>query len=131
MLLCGCLPVAASEGYSRAVCRLLTVLASLDVEYRLQSTLVSVGAAHGLSCCGSRSPEHRLSNRSSQARFLRGVWNLPRSGTEPVSPASAGGLLTPEPPGKHLDLCLVKTGKPVLNTFTFRHKALFEKFITC
>jgi len=54
--------VAASEGYSRVVvCRLLTVVASL-VQFRLQSTSVSVVAAHGLGSCGSQSLEHRLSN---------------------------------------------------------------------
>ena len=28
------------------------------------------------------------------------MWNLPRPGTEPVSPALAGGLLITEPPEK-------------------------------
>ena len=28
------------------------------------------------------------------------MWNLPRSGIEPVSPALAGGYFTTEPPGK-------------------------------
>ena len=30
------------------------------------------------------------------------MWNLPRSGIEPVSPALTGGLLTTGPPGKSL-----------------------------
>ena len=32
--------------------------------------------------------------------FLWGMWNLPRSGTEPMSPALAGRFFTTEPPGK-------------------------------
>ena len=52
----------------------------LAVEHGLQST-VSLVVAHALSCsvaCG----------------------NLPGSGTEPVSPALAGGFFTTEPEGK-------------------------------
>ena len=37
-----------------------------------------------------------------------GVWNLPRAGTEPASPALAGGLPTTGPPGKSLTLLMVK-----------------------
>ena len=33
-------------------------------------------------------------------RLLCGMWDLPRPGLEPVSPALAGGFLTTEPPGK-------------------------------
>ena len=32
--------------------------------------------------------------------MLRGMWDLPRPGLEPVSPALAGGFLTTAPPGK-------------------------------
>ena len=32
--------------------------------------------------------------------MLHGMWDLPRPGLEPVSPALAGGLPTTEPPGK-------------------------------
>ena len=34
--------------------------------------------------------------------MLCGMWGLPRSGIEPVSPALAGGSLTTAPPGKPL-----------------------------
>ena len=43
---------------------------------------------------------HRLSNCGSRAQPLRGMWDLPRPGPEPVSPASAGRLPTTAPPGK-------------------------------
>ena len=58
----------------------LTVAASLVAEHRLQT--------HRLSSCGSR------------AQPLRSMWDLPRPGLEPVSPALAGGLSTTAPPGK-------------------------------
>ena len=59
-----------------AVRRLLIAVASLVVEHGLQGT-------RGFSSC-----------------VLRGMWDLPRPGLEPVSPALAGGFLTTAPPGK-------------------------------
>ena len=44
----------------------------------------------------------RLSNCGSRAQLLRGMWDLPRPGLEPVSPALAGRLSTTAPPGKPL-----------------------------
>ena len=58
----------------------LTIAASLVVEHRLQT--------------------HRLSNCGSRAQLLRSMWDLPRPGLEPVSPALAGRFLTTAPPGK-------------------------------
>ena len=63
-----------------AVCGPLTVAASLVAEHRLQ--------VRRLSSCGSR------------AQLLRGMWDLPRPGVEPVSPALAGRFSTTVPPGK-------------------------------
>ena len=60
----------------------LTIAASLVAEHRLQT--------RRLSSCGSR------------AQSLRGMWDLPRPGLEPVSPALAGRLPTTAPPGKPL-----------------------------
>ena len=42
----------------------------------------------------------RLSNCGSRAQSLRGMWDPPRPGPEPVSPAPAGRLSTTAPPGK-------------------------------
>ena len=42
----------------------------------------------------------RLSNCDSRAQLLRGMWDPPRPGLEPVSPALAGGFSTTAPPGK-------------------------------
>ena len=60
----------------------LTVAASLVAEHRLQT--------RRLSSCGSR------------AQLPCGMWDLPRPGLEPVSPALAGGFSTTAPPGKPL-----------------------------
>ena len=62
----------------------LTIAASLVAEHRLQT--------RRLSSCGSR------------AQLPRGMWDLPRPGLEPVSPALAGGFPTTAPPGKPPDL---------------------------
>ena len=62
----------------------------------------SVVVARGLSSCGSRALERRLSSCGTQAQLLRGTWDLPRPGLEPVCPALAGEFLTTEPPGKSL-----------------------------
>ena len=63
-----------------AVHRPLTVAASLVAEHRLQT--------------------HRVSSSGSQAQLLHSMWDLPRPGLEPVSPALAGRLSTTAPPGK-------------------------------
>ena len=44
--------------------------------------------------------ERRLSNCGSRAQPLHGMWDPPRPGLEPVSPAPAGRLSTTVPPGK-------------------------------
>ena len=58
----------------------LTIAASLVVEHRLQM--------RRLSSCGSR------------AQLLHSMWDLPRPGLEPMSPALAGRFSTTAPPGK-------------------------------
>ena len=63
-----------------AVRRPLTIAASLVAENRLRTC--------------------RLSNCGSRAQLLRGTWDLPRPGLEPVSPALAGRFSTTAPPGK-------------------------------
>ena len=63
----------------------LTIAASLVAERRLQTR---------------RLQTRRLSNCGSRAQLLRGMWDLPRPGLEPVSSALAGGFLTTAPPGK-------------------------------
>ena len=60
----------------------------------------SVVATCGLSSCGSRALEHRLSSYVSLAQLLQGMWDLLGPGIKPVSPALAGRFFSTEPPGK-------------------------------
>ena len=58
----------------------LTIAAFLVAEHRLQT--------------------RRLSNCGSRAYLLCGMWDIPRPGLKPVSPALAGRFSTTAPPGK-------------------------------
>ena len=49
---------------------------------------------------GHRLQTRRLSNCGSRAQPLRGIWDPPRPGLEPVSPALAGRFSTTAPSGK-------------------------------
>ena len=60
----------------------------------------SVVVARRLSSYGSRALEHRLSSCGTWAQLLRGMWDLPGPGLEPMSPALAGGFSTTAPPRK-------------------------------
>ena len=63
--------------------------------------LRNVGSRHvGLGSRDSWALEYRLSRCGARAELLRGMWGLPESGIEPVSPALAGGFLPTESPGK-------------------------------
>ena len=55
---------------------------------------------HLLSSCGSQALERRLSSCGARASLLRGMWELPGPGLEPVSSALAGVFSTTAPPGK-------------------------------
>ena len=55
---------------------------------------------------GHRLQMRRLSSCGSRAHPLRGMWDLPRPGLEPVSPALAGRFSTTAPPGKPQHLFL-------------------------
>ena len=70
-----------------AVRRPLIIAASLVAEHRLQT--------------------RRLSNCGSRAQLLCGMWDLPRPGLEPVSPALAGRFSTTAPPGKPRITCFL------------------------
>ena len=81
-----------------AVRGLLTIVASLVAEHRLQT--------HRLSSCGSR------------AQLLCGMWDLPRPGLEPVSPALAGRFSITAPPGKPKSSCNYSTHNTDICVFT-------------
>ena len=62
----------------------------------------SVFAAHGLSSCSTQTQEHEgFSSYGTQDWLPLSIWNLPRAGIKPTSPASAGGFSTTGPPGKY------------------------------
>ena len=82
-----------------AVLGLLIAVAS-RCRARALGMSASVVVARGLSSCGSWALEHRLSSCGARASLLRGTWDLPGPGIEPMSPALAGGFLTTAPPGK-------------------------------
>ena len=85
--------VVVSGGYS---------LLCAGVSLRWLLLLRSTGFRHmGFSNCGTRALERRLSSCGARAQLLRGMWDLPGPGLEPLSPALAGGFLTTAPPGKH------------------------------
>ena len=51
--------------------------------------------------------------------MLRGMWDLPGPGLEPVSSALAGGFLTTAPPGKCLQIYYFRTLTKSTQTKTF------------
>ena len=77
----------------------LTIVASLVEEHRLQT--------RRLSSCGSR------------AQLLRGMWDLPRPGLEPASPALAGRFSTTAPPGKPCFYILFNFSRQFVSLFLF------------
>ena len=78
----------------------LVTVAPPAAEHGLWGARASAVTARRLSSCSSQALEHRLSGCGSWALLLRGMSNLPRSGTEPMSPALAGRFFTTESPGK-------------------------------
>ena len=66
-----------------------------------------VALSGGFSCCRAQALGHtgwevaayRFSSCGSRAQLTQDTWNLPRPWIKPVSPALAGGFLTPGPQG--------------------------------
>ena len=91
--------VVPSGGYSLVVEFWLLIAVASLVEHSLQ--------AHGLQklwCVDSVVVAHGLQSTGSvvvaRAQLLGGMWDIPGSGIQPVSPALAGIFFTIEPPGK-------------------------------
>ena len=117
---------ASSQGITKsATCQLDEVVFIYFLIYLFMAVLGLRFCARALSSCGERGPlfiavrgpltvaappvaEHRLQTRrrsscGSRAQLLCGMWDPPRPGLEPVSPALAGRFSTTAPPGKPLD----------------------------
>ena len=97
--------VAASGVYSSLQC------AGFSLQWFL--LLQSPGSRHaGLSSCGLRAqqlwPAGSAAVAAAVAQLLRGMWDLPGPGLEPVSPELAGRLPTTAPPGKPLIIVFLK-----------------------
>ena len=130
----GLSPVAASRGHSSSRCAGLSLSWPRVAEHGLQTCRLS-------SSCGSRS------------QLLRGMWDLPRPGLEPMSPALAGRLSTTVPPGKPLSpffliglfvslilscmscLCILEINPlsvdSLANIFPYSEGCLFILFVVC
>ena len=97
--------VVVSGGHSSLQCTGFSLRWPLFVVERgPQSARASVVVARGLSGCGSQAPERRLSSCGAWAQSLHGMWDPPRPGLKPMSPALAGRLPTTAPPGKSLSI---------------------------
>ena len=94
---------------------------------------VWVPGVRGLSGCSWQALEHGLNSCGTGALLLCGMWDLPRSGVEPMSSAMAGGFFSTEPPGKppdsqvySLDSCKYIFTKGMV--FSLRGETLFPCF---
>ena len=69
-------------------------------------TRASVAAAPGLHSCGSQALVLWLSSCGARAQLSCGMWDFPRPGIKSMYSVLAHGLLTTEPPGKPLNICM-------------------------
>ena len=93
--------IVVSRGYSVVMVHgPLIAVASLMTEHKPQGWQASVVSVCGLSSFSSWDLEYRLYICVTQAQLPHGMWNLPGSGIEPVSPTLAGRFFITEPPGK-------------------------------
>ena len=83
-----------------------------------------------LSGCGSHALEHRLRSCGAWAYFLCDMWDLPGSGTEPISPALAGGSFTTEPTGKPLFHVFLSSSTPGINVWDDSVLSIHDSMIT-
>ena len=104
--------VMACGGHSSLRCMGLSLSWPLVAEHRLQT--------------------RRLSNCGSRAELLRGMWDLPRSGLKPTSPALAGRFSTTAPPGKPLRCVFISGSYHVpLRTEGTHFSTIPSTFIVC
>ena len=90
-------------------------------------SLRSTGCRHvGLSSfsawaqdCGSKALEHSLGRWGAWAWLLQGLWHIPGSGIEPVSPALARGFIILGPPGKALTFIILTVHRQRRSQYLF------------
>ena len=100
-----------------------SVMASHFSGFSCCGAWASVVMACGFSSCGSQALEAKVNSCGAWAKLLWGMWDLPRPGIEPVSPALAGGFFTTEPPGK--------PARRILNQWTTREVPPFIPILFC
>ena len=66
-----------------------------------------------------------------QAQLLRSMWDLPRTGIEPVSPALAGGFLTTAPRGKSQSYTLKSKGFLPFNSLSLKERCYNFLSLNC
>ena len=79
----------------------LIAVASAVADHRLEGAWTSAVLTCRLSSCSLRFLECGLSSCGTRAELLQGMWDLPRPGVKPMSPALAGRFLTTGPPKKY------------------------------
>ena len=94
------LPICGERGLLFIAVRGLLIAVASRCGARALGARASVVAARGLGSFRSWAVERRFSSCGARASLLRGMWDLPGPGLEPMSPALAGGFLTTVPPGK-------------------------------
>ena len=72
-------------------------VASREAERRLEGTQASGTVVRRLRSCGFQALGHGFNRCGARASLLGGMWDLPRYGIKPVSPALVGGFFTTEP----------------------------------
>ena len=97
VFVCGLSLVAASGGHSSSRCG-----------GRSSSRCAGLFTIAAPPVAGHRLQTRRLSSCGSRAQMLRGMWDLPRPGLEPVSPALAGRFSATAPPGKPAVIIILK-----------------------
>ena len=99
--------VVASGGHSSLQCVASHCSGFSCCRARALGMWASVVEARGLSSCGLRALECRLSSCGTWAQLLRSMWDLPGPGVEPMSPTLAGRFLTTAPAGKSFPSFLI------------------------
>ena len=103
-MLCSHFLVAASRGYSPvAVLELLIALAPPVAKHRLSGAQTSVIVAGGLRSRSSWALEPKPNGCGACTLLFSDLWDLPTSGVESASRASAGRFFITEPAGKPED----------------------------
>ena len=95
--------VAVSRGYSSMTCTNFSLqwLLLAEASHCRGFSLQSMGSGYtAFSSCSLWAPDCGLRSCGSWAMLPLGMWDLPRPGTEPVSPVMTGGFLTTGSLGK-------------------------------